>query len=357
MPNSYTQIETPSTRGPHAFTFDFLDVDDIKAKGLNQQDEWNELSIESIDKTAKTIILDNTASGLQALRIYRSTTNEELVDFVAGARIREQDLDMAYKQGLFACQEVTEDAQAIGTRITAASFADATVDTDALVDDAVTSVKIADNAVANNHLATDAVGGDELQDGSVTAAKLYNILDLSSKTVTLPASAVTPHVSGGAVKNVSNVLIEPIDLNTTNLADRIPADNTLPQITEGLRVKQVTYSPAATSSVIHIDAYFTIGEPVNGSNQFTSALFINDTCVNVMARNGASNVASLHRLQAIYTNTTGASIDIEIRADGYRTIINGKTLGSSAGSLQTSGSSCFGGSDSVNGSFMNITEY
>ena len=290
--------------------FKYISINDVRVRGYNGSTWSDDLTITS-DATAKTVTLtgnDPTTAGYAKVRLYRVTTTQALIDFQNGSRLSESDLDTAYQQSLFCAQEVSEAASGLGQPLQG-------------------------NAGPQGPAGPTGATGPQGPAG--------------------PAGSDAT----GVVKKVSNILIEPIDLNTTNISDRIPADNTLPQITEGLRVKQVTYTPAVTSSTIHIDAYFTIGEPVNASNQFTSALFINDTCVNVMRYNGAGNSSSLHRLQAIYTNTTGASLDIEIRADGYRTIINGKTLGGSSGSLQTSASSSFGGSNSVNGSYMNITEY
>lgn len=58
-----------------------------------------------------------------------------------------------------------------------------------LANNAVEHANMADNSVGNDEMRNDAIGTNELIDGAVTAAKLAATLDLSSKTVTLAASA------------------------------------------------------------------------------------------------------------------------------------------------------------------------
>ena len=47
------------------------------------------------------------------IRVYRQTTYQPLVDFQSGSLLSEQDLDTAYRQSLFAAQEVRDNA--VGT--------------------------------------------------------------------------------------------------------------------------------------------------------------------------------------------------------------------------------------------------
>ncbi len=59
----------------------------------------------------------------------------------------------------------------------------------------ITSDGIGDNAITSSKIASGAVTVADIPDGEITAAKLHTTLDLSSKTVTLPAAAVTAHVT------------------------------------------------------------------------------------------------------------------------------------------------------------------
>lgn len=71
--------------------------------------------------------------------------------------------------------------------IATAKIADDAVTNAKLADDAVDSPQIADGAIDAVHLASDSVTTAKILDGNVTAAKLASTLDLSGKTLTLPA--------------------------------------------------------------------------------------------------------------------------------------------------------------------------
>ena len=141
MANSYTQITITDDGGvadkdntEFSFDFDYINTGDIKAiVSLNPEAEtptWTDVLTNSgatgdfdangIDATNKKIKLAATPSASSsavadsALRIYRSTTVDALVDFQGGSRIAEADLDNAYRQGLFAAQEVSENGSTLG---------------------------------------------------------------------------------------------------------------------------------------------------------------------------------------------------------------------------------------------------
>jgi len=123
MANSYIEY-TASGTGTNALgqtTFSYSSVDvlngnDVNAFGLGSTGAKTTLTVSSRDTTAKTITLSAPPSALAfvKVRVYRQTTSNALVDFVDGARLTENDLDTAYKQGLFVAQEVAEDAGAVG---------------------------------------------------------------------------------------------------------------------------------------------------------------------------------------------------------------------------------------------------
>lgn len=117
MANSYVEYTTAGTgtNGLGQATFaaptKFLSINDIRAKGYNGS-TWTELTISS--RGTNTITLSAVPSAYSKVRVYRATTSEQLIDFQAGARLAESDLDTAYNQGLYVAQEVSEDAGAIG---------------------------------------------------------------------------------------------------------------------------------------------------------------------------------------------------------------------------------------------------
>jgi hypothetical protein len=72
------------------------------------------------------------------------------------------------------------------TGISTGGLPDGIVDDGTLATSAVTSIKIADGAIINADIKSDA---------AITASKLESTLNLSGKTVTLPAASVTAHVT------------------------------------------------------------------------------------------------------------------------------------------------------------------
>ena len=120
MANSYVEYTTSGTGtnglGQTTFTVptNFININDINAKGLNSG-TWTALTISSRGTTTITLSATPTAGSYTKLRVYRQTSQDPLVDFTNGARLTETDLDTAYRQGLYAAQEVSEDAGAVGT--------------------------------------------------------------------------------------------------------------------------------------------------------------------------------------------------------------------------------------------------
>ena len=64
----------------------------------------------------------------------------------------------------------------------------------------IKSSNITDDAVTAPAIATDAVDSPEIAAGAVAASEIASTFDISSKTVTLPAAAVTSHVTAGNFK-------------------------------------------------------------------------------------------------------------------------------------------------------------
>lgn len=69
---------------------------------------------------------------------------------------------------------------------------------DDIADNAITVAQISDGAVSNVKIADDAISTAKIADLGVTHAKLHNTMDLSSKTVTLPALSTLNVTNNGA---------------------------------------------------------------------------------------------------------------------------------------------------------------
>lgn len=93
------------------------------------------------------------------------------------------------------------------TKVKSANITDLAVTTGKLAADAVTGAKIADNAVDSEHITAGAIDTAHLGDSQVTAGKLATTLDLSSKTLTLPTSAI-PWTYGSQVATTSGTTVE-----------------------------------------------------------------------------------------------------------------------------------------------------
>jgi hypothetical protein len=109
MANSYVEYSSGLTATTYNIPFNYISIDDVLVKGYNGS-SWSDLTVASRDATAKTVTLDAAPSALQKIRVYRSTSTAQLVDFQNGSRLSERDLDTAYQQGLFVAQEVSENA-------------------------------------------------------------------------------------------------------------------------------------------------------------------------------------------------------------------------------------------------------
>jgi hypothetical protein len=110
MPNSYIEYTSGLTETTFSIPFKYISIDDIQAIGFDGE-KYVPLTISSRSGSDKTITLSAAPSALYTkLRVYRSTSTAQLVDFQNGSRLSERDLDTAYQQGLFTAQEIAEDA-------------------------------------------------------------------------------------------------------------------------------------------------------------------------------------------------------------------------------------------------------
>lgn len=109
MPRSYKEYTTGLNAVTYNVPFDYISINDIGALGYDGS-EYQPLTIASRSAANKTIRLSSAPSAYQKLRVFRSTTQDQLVDFQSGSRLSESDLDTAYQQALFVAQEIAEDA-------------------------------------------------------------------------------------------------------------------------------------------------------------------------------------------------------------------------------------------------------
>lgn len=116
MPQSYKEYPSGSVTladVTYAVPFKYLSIDDVNVIGFDG-DKWVPLTLDASaprDAVNKTVTLATAPNALYTkIRLYRASSTTQLVDFQNGSRLSESDLDTAYQQGLFAAQEVSEDA-------------------------------------------------------------------------------------------------------------------------------------------------------------------------------------------------------------------------------------------------------
>ena len=178
---------TSSTFSSITYGFDTLSDDDISVVGINASGvrillvkdtdfTLNLLTKTITPTTASWSVLTKIVSNVSTrIRVYRITSVLPTIDFKAGAVLNESDLDSAYKQGLFAAQEMTEDAadtSAGGQSVTESAIENGAVTANKLASDAVTQTKILNNAVSSAKIQTNAITADKILNGSVGSTKL-----------------------------------------------------------------------------------------------------------------------------------------------------------------------------------------
>ena len=95
MPLSYQEITNPSSTS-FTVSFEFLNLADIKAVGkLDSASTWTELPVTNASTsgagvTTVTVADAGTYSSAGAVRLYRASTQNPLVDFQNGSRLSER---------------------------------------------------------------------------------------------------------------------------------------------------------------------------------------------------------------------------------------------------------------------------
>ena len=204
---SFYQTDDVTTKSI-TYGFDVLSADDITVIAIASNGARTVLTVESgdgygytVNLTTKTVTYTGASWDSHPLiypsssvRVYRTTSVIPSIDFTAGAVLSESDLDTAYKQGLFAAQEMTEDAadtnaglQSVTSgviaagAVTAPKIATNSISEDRIINLAVTNAKIADNAVNAAKIQNGTVGSDELATGCVIESKIGNLAVTETK--------------------------------------------------------------------------------------------------------------------------------------------------------------------------------
>ncbi len=181
---SFYQLESANRTewtNPINFSLEALSADDVEVCVINSSaaEGFQKLTlIKDTDYTLnfanKTVTCTSTNwsdlskinnHSANQIRVFRATSTTELVDFTNGAVLSADDLNLAYKQNLFATQEMNEDAGHTRGGIQSVSET-------ALADSSVATAKIQNNAVTSDKIATDAVIAAKIASGAVTTAKL-----------------------------------------------------------------------------------------------------------------------------------------------------------------------------------------
>lgn len=265
MPLSYQEITDPSST-TFTVSFEFLNLSDIKAVGkLNSASTWTELPVTGAATTSNgvttvTVADAGTYSSAGAIRLYRASTQNPLVDFQNGSRLSESDLDTAYRQGLFAAQEVRENASENITTVGPAG---------------PTGAAGADGADAV--ITTGSIANDKLENSSVT---------INGSAVALGGSTT---VGGGKIGQVVSV------------ATTTPRSTTSSSFT-AVSDMSLNITPTATSSKIYLQAMQTMSFGNSGGYWSHVTIF----------RNGVNLSANDNGLGAMRTNTGDNYITIPL---------------------------------------------
>ena len=180
---------TPSTAQTINYGFESLVDDDITVVFINGSntrlvltkgvDYTLNTTTQEVTCTAATWISLSSVSGIvdssSKIRIFRTTSIQPSVDLKPGAVLSEGDLDTAYKQGLFAAQEMAEDAAATSAGVQAVTenmLETGAVTATKIGTDAVTESRILNSAVTNAKIANDAVNAAKIQNGTVGTDEL-----------------------------------------------------------------------------------------------------------------------------------------------------------------------------------------
>jgi hypothetical protein len=248
---------TPSTAQSITYGIEALSNDDITVVFINGSDVRVVLTKDvdyTVDALTKTVTctaatwislasVSAVVDSSSKLRIYRTTSVLPVIDFKSGAVLSESDLDNSYKQGLFAAQEMTEDAADTNAGVQ-------TVTTGAIEAGAVTGDKIAAGAVDTLQLANASVDNTKLQPGAVNQ---LNLQASSINTASLALGAVThDRLAADAVEtdNIKDANVTQAKVDKASVADMEGQSSTDGVVTPDV-LKHSPFSPTCYGSVAY----------------------------------------------------------------------------------------------------------
>ena len=146
-----------------------------------------------------------------------------------------------------------------------------------------------------------------------------------SNTITLPAETGTllSSVSSGVLVNRAYAEY----LTYTSMSPTIPADNTIPLISEGTEILSVSITPKTTTNRVRI-FFQCFATTASGADQVTAALFVNGGTNAICASNVTTTTAAygstlVMLLEHIPGSVSAQTYTIRIGAQTYVCYVNG----------------------------------
>lgn len=300
------------------------------------------------DKTSKAISFPDTDADTVTYNVTESSTSRanKALGFDASGNITSLDLVSAGSIAGGSGIDITDNVITTKVDDSTLGFSGSTM---IVKDSGITSSKISNGAIGfgkigneiilNTNLAADAVSTSKILDSTsktdgVTFAKMQHIStdkvlgrlsagegDVEEVTVSEDLSgSIAAHTSLATAKAIKELpglrvgrVIHIQGTAASNLADRIPADDTTPLITEGAEVCTINYTPTSTSNLIRMSFEGRIFN--NNANQImTVAFFEGSTCKQAFLftqpSNGILNQSFSFEFNPAATSSTTYSVRI-----------------------------------------------
>lgn len=198
-------------------------------------------------------------------------------------------------------------------------------------DGSVTTPKIGDLAVTTNKLDNGAVTTGKLADGAVTAAKIGSGAATSGQVLMANGSG------GASFQSVvtGKVLKYGYAENTANTVcdTSIPLDNTTPEITEGVQILTLSFTPTSATSKLLITAQAKMGGSSNNVDG-AYAVFSGTTCIDAGflkgEQTGDDEVAFCTQFLVDANDTNARTISVRVGRVSGSFILNAYATGTFA---------------------------
>jgi hypothetical protein len=207
-----------------------------------------------------------------------------------------------------------------------------------VADSGITTAKLATDAVETAKIAADAVTTAKILDANVTFSKLTDVIDddtMATATATTLATSksIKAYVDTSGI--VQSALAE--DGTQQTITASIPADNSIPQITEGVQIFSLTMTPKSTSNRMKV--LFSANILNLSAIQYTVvALFEGNTCVGASRWTQASNGLAPISLQFYFnpSSTSETVYTMRLGPNSGTCYFNGNGSGPTLGGLNKS---------------------